>query len=191
MFEVRGCKWGPRLKAQVSGLRVFQILSPGEVLCICAWCICEPLKEVPGLNFGVSEGICACVLALCVSSALGVLGAEHSPGWVCLLPRVGPTSFRVARVSEVLRVPGCVGGWRVGRDPRRTDGGGERRAGPGAGRAARVGGGAARQPHFGEVGGAEAGPGRARSPGKEGGGRREGRGRPPWARGPRAAAASA
>lgn len=61
---------------------------------------------------------------------------------------------------------------------------------PGRGEPPRAGGGAARQPHFGEVGGAEAGPGRARSPGKEGGGRREGRGRPPWDRGPGAAAAA-
>lgn len=38
VFEVQGCKWGPRLKAEVSGLRVFQILSPYKTLCML--CIC-------------------------------------------------------------------------------------------------------------------------------------------------------
>lgn len=81
--------------------------------------------------------------------------------------------------------------WGRGSDPRRPDRGrGRSGPAPGRGEPPRAGGGAVRQPHFGEVGGAEAGPRRARSPGKEGGGRREeGGSRPPWGRGPGAAAA--
>lgn len=132
-----------------------------------------------------------------VSWALGVLGAgkftrlrvSATASWSRVFLRGGPEFLRVHESQTV-----WVGRWRVdGRwagTPGGREGGGESRAGPGAGRTARAGGGAARLPHFGEVGRAEAGPGRARSPGKEGGGRREGRSRSPWGRGPGAATAA-
>lgn len=137
-------------------------------LCLVAVCS-RASQDVPGLSFGVSGDLCVSWPYVCLLYALGPgvitkLGVSTTGSW--LVPRL--PAWR-AIVSEGPRVSGCVGGWRVGRDPGRL--GGERRAGPGAGRTARAGGGAARQLHFGEVGGSEPGPGRARSPGKEGGGR--------------------
>lgn len=139
-------------------------------------------------------GGCVFVSAPEVSRSGCVLGdgdgvRGRSRGWVCPPLRVRPASHCMLSLGfrGSARPRPC--GWRVGRDPGRP-GGGRGRAGPAPGRGepSRAGGGAARPPHFGEVGGAEAGPGRARSPGKEGGG--EGRGRPPWGRGPGAVAAA-
>lgn len=139
-------------------------------LCLCPGSVC-----VPGLSMCWERG---CSRSWCVCQC------GFSPRLTAWL----------ARISKDLRVPGCVGGGWAGTPGGRAGvgvgGRGSAGPAPGRGEPPRAGGGAARQPHFGEVGGAEAGPGRARSPRKKGGGRREGRGRPPWGRGPGAAAAA-
>ena len=140
-------------------------------------------------------GICRSVfvprLCVCPRSEC-VLGARVFTKPACLSLRGQPMLHCTARLNFCGSAGPRLRGWRVGRDPGRPVGGvrGSSGPAPGRGEQPRAGGGAARQPHFGEVGGAEAGPGRARSPGKEGGGRREGRGWPPWGRGPGVAAAA-
>lgn len=130
---------------------------------------------MPGFSFGVSggggRGVSVCAqLRVCLGlwmcfgelEMFRKLGVSDTVGWA------GWPEF--LRGSSGPRL--C--GWRVGRDPRRP-GRGRGSSGPALGRGEppRVGGGAARPSHFSEVGCAEAGPGRARSPRKEGEGRRE------------------
>ena len=108
---------------------------------------------------------------------------------------VGPASHRIAGLSfqEGLRVPGCVGGGWAGTPGGQAGGGGAQGWPRGGASRPELGAGLSCSLTSAKLAARRLAPDAPGAQGRreEGGGRRKGRGRPPWGRGPGAAAAVA